>query len=81
MGKLLEHGKQPDLKPQKALELILPTYETLWRVVLLTFVTACYQNTEPHSLLRTDVHSCLGTKTDVEKDVLKIAKVNLPNAP
>lgn len=75
---LLQHGEQADLLPQAALELILPAYEALWRVVLLTFVTACHRTREgaPQFLLQTvNMASVLGTGSAEEKQVLQIAKV------
>jgi hypothetical protein len=77
LTRLLQGGREPDLSPQGALELILPAYETLWRVVLLTFVTACHRTSKPHTLLQADVRICLGMGNELEKQVRKIAKVCL----
>lgn len=65
------------LSPEEVLGLLMPQYETLWRVVLLTFVSAYYHqpNTVNDTLQRTaNVPGCLGNPSQ-EKEALKLAKV------
>jgi hypothetical protein len=71
----------------QVLSLIMPQYETLWRVVLLTFVTAYHHQprTSADAIKRTaDVPSCLG-KPELEKEALKLAMASflkpLPPTP
>lgn len=65
----------------KALELLIPTYEALWRVVLLTFVTACHRSTDQklHSLLKGEnAYYALGMRNDKETELLTLVKVRWP---
>lgn len=71
-------GQSPSVTTQGALELILPAYEALWRVVLLTFVTICdrgKQGLEGRLLSTTAFHGVIGSGSGQEKEMLKIAKV------
>ncbi|CAK7200460.1 hypothetical protein SEUCBS139899_003155 [Sporothrix eucalyptigena] len=79
LARLLQHGDGPDMSPQQALELILPAYEALWRVVLLTYVTVCFRSDGAgyKQLQRVDVPSVLGTVCAEDKELLKIAKEGL----
>lgn len=62
---------------EEALGLIIPQYETLWRVVLLTFVTAYYRQPRSEVSKRVEeVPSCLGD-SGREKEALKLAKASL----
>ncbi|KAK0639393.1 hypothetical protein B0T16DRAFT_463075 [Cercophora newfieldiana] len=62
------------LSPADTLSLIMPQYETLWRVVLLTFLTAYHLQHSPSMASRTaSVPSCLGTKSPDETLALHIA--------
>lgn len=64
----------------RPLDLIMPAYETLWRVVLLTFVSIASQNVDP---VMTDelreavknVPECFCRRNDAEMRALAIAKV------
>lgn len=60
----------------QALGLIMPQYETLWRVVLLTYVTAYHRQANRRGLKKRvkDVPACLGNAA-TEKEALKIAMV------
>ncbi|KAH7626873.1 hypothetical protein B0T09DRAFT_35691 [Sordaria sp. MPI-SDFR-AT-0083] len=62
----------------QALGLIMPQYETLWRVVLLTYVTAYHRQSDRRSLKKRvrDVPVCLGNAAK-EKEALKLAKEGL----
>jgi hypothetical protein len=65
------------LTPEEILGLLMPQYETLWRVVLLTFVTAFHHQPQavPDAKRRiTDVPNCLGHR-ELEEEALKLAKV------
>lgn len=62
------------------LELIMPAYETLWRVVLLTFVSVASQNvdaiiTDELREAVKNVPECFCQKNDAEMRALAIAKV------
>ncbi|KAK5630459.1 hypothetical protein RRF57_006174 [Xylaria bambusicola] len=64
------------------LNLIMPAYETLWRVVLLTFVSIAYQADDPKTIeeLREAVRNvpqCLYQGGDPESKALAIAKEGL----
>ncbi|KAI1119061.1 hypothetical protein F5Y14DRAFT_438150 [Nemania sp. NC0429] len=68
-----------DFRP---LDLIMPAYETLWRVVLLTFVSIASQNTDPLTAeeLREavkNVPECFCQNNDAEMQALAIAKEGL----
>lgn len=68
------------MSPAEVLSLLMPQYETLWRVVLLTFVTAYHQQPDAHAdvVRRTaDVPSCLGDPAR-EKEALKLAMASIP---
>ncbi|KAK4095850.1 hypothetical protein N658DRAFT_481619 [Parathielavia hyrcaniae] len=65
--------------PEEVLGLLMPQYETLWRVVLLTFATAYHHQpaAHPDAVQRTaDVPACLGDPAR-EKEALKLAKEGL----
>ncbi|KAL2146113.1 hypothetical protein VTI28DRAFT_5206 [Corynascus sepedonium] len=67
------------LSPSEVLSILMPQYETLWRVVLLTFVTAYHHQPDayPDAVQRTfDVPACLGDPAN-EKEALKMAKASL----
>ncbi|AEO61533.1 hypothetical protein MYCTH_2070700 [Thermothelomyces thermophilus ATCC 42464] len=67
------------LSAPEVLSLLMPQYETLWRVVLLTFVTAYHHQPDayPDAVQRTaDVPACLGHPAK-EKEALKLAKEGL----
>ena len=60
--------------PSEVLSLIMPQYETLWRVVLLTFITAYHIQPSPSiSTLTASIPACLGTKSFEESSALHIA--------
>ncbi|KAH8888099.1 hypothetical protein GQ53DRAFT_872331 [Thozetella sp. PMI_491] len=65
------------MPPEMALGIILPAFETLWRVVLLTFVTAFHRQYN-HSIEERlkDIPACLGDSSS-EKESLKVAKEGL----
>ncbi|KAJ4399736.1 hypothetical protein N0V85_005926 [Neurospora sp. IMI 360204] len=68
-----ENDTGKDIDPSEALGLIMPQYETLWRVVLLTYVTAYHRQFDWRILERErDVPSCLGNAA-TEKEALKLA--------
>ncbi|EGO56388.1 hypothetical protein NEUTE1DRAFT_44810 [Neurospora tetrasperma FGSC 2508] len=71
-------GKDTYIDPSEALGLIMPQYETLWRVVLLTYVTAYYRQFDKRSLKKRvkDIPSCLGNAA-TEKEALKLAMEGL----
>lgn len=65
------------------LNLIMPAYETLWRVVLLTFVSIASRAVDPSTMeeLREavkNVPECFCQNNDAEMRALSIAKVSLP---
>ena len=65
------------------LNIIMPAYETMWRVVLLTFVAAAFRTTDPETteLFRSvtqQVPECLGTDAG-EHVALAFAKVCSPS--
>ncbi len=67
--------REEKVTPEEALGIIMPQYETLWRVVLLTFVTAYHRQGRKENVLRgEDVPSCLGNSMR-ESEALKLAKV------
>lgn len=77
-------GPKP-ISPAAILSLIMPQYETLWRVVMLAFVTAYHHQpaASPDVVQRTaDVPSCLGDAAK-EGEALKLGKVRtyLPSCP
>jgi len=66
-------GQGEVLRVGEVLGIIMPQYETLWRVVLLTFVTAFHRQAREENVKRVEgVPGCLG-KGDGE--VLKLAQV------
>lgn len=70
--------EQTKMSPAEVLSLLMPQYETLWRVVLLTFVTAYHHQLDAYAdvLRRTaTVPSCLGDPAR-EQEALKLAKVS-----
>jgi hypothetical protein len=74
------HVKMPSTE---VLSLLMPQYETLWRVVLLTFVTAYHHQPDAHldAEHRTaTVPSCLGNPAH-EQEALKLAKVSPRQTP
>jgi hypothetical protein len=65
------------LTPAEVLSILMPQYETLWRVVLLTFVSAYHRQPAAYhdAVQRTaDVPACLGDPAR-EGEALKLAKV------
>ncbi|KAI0877175.1 cytochrome P450 [Hypoxylon argillaceum] len=81
LGRLLPEEFLPDdgIRP---LDLIMPAYETLWRVVLLTFVSMAGKNVDPttEAELQEALHSvphCFCQKNDAEMRALAIAKEGL----
>ncbi|CAK7229021.1 hypothetical protein SCUCBS95973_007076 [Sporothrix curviconia] len=76
---LQDSPERENLSPQQALELILPSYEALWRVVLLTYVTVCHR--QPCDTIATadiaDIASVIGTGSPRETELRKIAKEGL----
>lgn len=82
LERLLIASSNPDMTPEAALTLILPAYETLWRVVLLTFVSAWHRNSNPLDLERLgSVPDCLGQGNDDEMQARQLAKVRLEYPP
>ncbi|KAK3684316.1 hypothetical protein B0T22DRAFT_274461 [Podospora appendiculata] len=77
---VLPDGDGVPLTPEEALGLIMPQYETLWRVVLLTFVTAFHRvhgKAREEITRRTEgVPGCLGD-SEKEKSALGLAKEGL----
>ncbi|KAK3321500.1 hypothetical protein B0T19DRAFT_404024 [Cercophora scortea] len=77
---VLPDGNGVPLTPEEALGLIMPQYETLWRVVLLTFVTAFHrsQGERRQEITRRaeGVPGCLGD-SEKEKSALGLAKEGL----
>jgi len=60
--------------PEEALAFILPAYETLWRVVLLTFVSAYHRPSDPKIIeMVKPIPACLGLR-GLEDEALKLAK-------
>ncbi len=80
---ITSHDGNP-MAPTKILGLLMPQYETLWRVVLLTFVTAFHHQPDayPDAIHRTaSVPRCLDHSSSEEKEALKLAKVSTPPSP
>ncbi|KAK4178716.1 putative cytochrome P450 [Triangularia setosa] len=70
------------LKPEEILGTIMPQYETLWRVVLVTYLLAFHLYSSPTLQDRiSSVPECLGTNFDEEKEALKLAKEGLRLTP
>ncbi|KAK5658481.1 hypothetical protein OQA88_1870 [Cercophora sp. LCS_1] len=62
-----------ELAPEDALAIIMPQYETLWRVVLLGFVTAYHRQRRPATVARgRNVPNCLGNR-EQEAEAVKLA--------
>ncbi|KAI8624198.1 cytochrome P450 [Xylariaceae sp. FL1651] len=64
------------------LNLIMPAYETLWRVVVLTFVEAAGRNEDPNTAKQLldavkNVPQCFGQRDDPEIQALAFAKEGL----
>ncbi|KAI0405827.1 cytochrome P450 [Xylaria palmicola] len=81
LNKLLPHESFSTDRPHP-LDLIMPAYETLWRVVLLTFVSIASQNRDPDTAeeLReaiANVPQCFCRDNDAEMRALAIAKEGL----
>jgi len=66
------------LSPEEILSRIMPQYETLWRVVLLTFVTAYHREYRPAAVkdMAEDVPRCLGDRNR-ERKALRLAEEGL----
>lgn len=63
------------------LNMIIPAYETLWRVVLPTYVHVGFRDHGPRCLERLEsVPGCLGTRSEKEDLVLGVSKVR-PDFP
>ncbi|KAL1839808.1 hypothetical protein VTJ49DRAFT_1087 [Mycothermus thermophilus] len=74
-----DDNREKILSPEEALGLLMPQYETLWRVVLLTFVTAFHYQPEAYRDAKrrmADVPGCLGDPQR-EGEALKLAKEGL----
>jgi len=68
------------------LNLIMPAYETLWRVVLLTFVSVTGRGVDPSTSKEflqaiNNVPGCLNRNDDAERHALAIAKVCIAQSP
>ncbi|KAL2265314.1 hypothetical protein VTJ83DRAFT_6414 [Remersonia thermophila] len=73
-----DDNRERILSPEEVLGLLMPQYETLWRVVLLTFVTAFHYQPEAYRDAKrriADVPGCLGDPRR-EGEALKLAKVS-----
>lgn len=78
LRRLLIASFKPSTTPEAALTLILPAYETLWRVVLLTYVSAWHRNHNPLDPEGLEgVPECLGQGDDKEIKARQLAKVRL----
>ncbi|KAK0741791.1 hypothetical protein B0T21DRAFT_408650 [Apiosordaria backusii] len=70
------------LPPEEILSIIIPQYETLWRVVLVTYLLAFHLYPSPTLPARiSSVPGCLGSNSDAEKEALKLAKEGLRLTP
>ncbi|KAK1830714.1 hypothetical protein QBC39DRAFT_260213 [Podospora conica] len=70
-------GQGELLRVEEILGIIMPQYETLWRVVLLTFVTAFHRQARKENAERVKgVPGCLGKK-GTEEEALKVAQEGL----
>ncbi|KAK4204777.1 putative cytochrome P450 [Triangularia verruculosa] len=64
------------------LSIIMPQYETLWRVVLATYLLAFHIYPSPTLAARiSSVPACLGSNSGEEKEALKLAKEGLRLTP
>ncbi|KAK0670036.1 hypothetical protein QBC41DRAFT_222623 [Cercophora samala] len=69
-------------KPEEVLSIIMPQYETLWRVVMATYLLAFHLYPSPTLAARlSPVPGCLGTKSPEENEALKLAKEGLRLTP
>ncbi|KAK4182283.1 hypothetical protein QBC35DRAFT_548504 [Podospora australis] len=71
------------LTPEQMLALIMPQYETLWRVVLLTYILAYHRHPATLQALEkrvADVPDCLGDRSR-EQEAIKVAKEGLRLTP
>ncbi|KAJ8130477.1 hypothetical protein O1611_g3153 [Lasiodiplodia mahajangana] len=81
LERLLPEETMSDDRP-RPLDLIIPAYETLWRVVLLTFVSVAVRNLDPateeelQEAVR-NVPQCFFQKNDIEMRALAIAREGL----
>lgn len=67
-------GQGEVLRVEEVLGIIMPQYETLWRVVLLTFVTAFHRQPRQENVKRVEgVPGCLGKG---DEEALKLAMVS-----
>ncbi|KAK4667029.1 hypothetical protein QC763_305520 [Podospora pseudopauciseta] len=70
------------LKPEEILSMIMPQYETLWRVVMVTYILAFHLYPSPTLPSRiSSVPECLGTNSLKEREALKLAKEGLRLTP
>ncbi|KAJ2982041.1 hypothetical protein NUW58_g6534 [Xylaria curta] len=81
LERLLPNEHQPDNRTEP-LNLIMPAYETMWRVVILTFVSVASRNRDPRTAeeLREavkNVPQCFCQGNDAETRALAIAKEGL----
>lgn len=77
--RLIASSSKPATTPEAALNIILPAYETLWRVVMLTFVSVSHRERNACNLERLrSLPQCLGRGNDVETQARLIAKVSVP---
>ncbi|PSR80247.1 cytochrome P450, partial [Coniella lustricola] len=75
---LIAHSSNPATSSEAALNLILPAYETLWRVILLTFVSACHRQQDSNVLdTLNGLPGCLGRGDGEEQQVRLLAKEGL----
>ena len=78
LGLREDKGRGNVLEVEEVLGIIMPQYETLWRVVLLTFVTAFHRQVRKENLDRAEtVPGCLGGG-EKETEALKLAMVSHP---
>lgn len=69
-----DRGQGEVLRVEEVLGIIMPQYETLWRVVLLTFVTAFHRQPREENVKRVEgVPGCLGKG---DEEALKLAMVS-----
>lgn len=69
-----DRGQGEALRVEEVLGIIMPQYETLWRVVLLTFVTAFHRQPRQENVKRVEgVPGCLGKG---DEEALKLAMVS-----
>lgn len=80
LSRVLQLSSDPDMSPQEALGLIMPSYETLWRVVLLTFVTAFHRTVKPMNPSVPEVNMNLAASRNLPPRFRRIAKVRFPRS-